>query len=268
MTNLLITGSTGFVGQPLTKALRAEYKLFCPNHHELDLSRDLQPLDLYVRGNNIDFIVHLAHPRLRNTVGAVGESVSMMKNLLETCRLNRIGILYLSSLLSRSPKGSYGESKFLCEELVRLYQKNYGLETILLRPSAIYGKGMDRATFISKFFEFAMKGETIHTHEYNNGLPVFDFLYIDDLIEAIRLSLKGRPTIPLDIGTGIGTSTYEIAEAIVKSIGSSSRVELIQIPGDTSKFVANTEEAEREIGWRYKTKLEEGLIRMIGGDNE
>jgi len=278
-TNILITGSTGFIGQALTKALKADHELFCPTHEELDLSHDLPILDLYINKNRIGFIVHLAHPRLRNNVSAMAESIAMMKNILEVCRLNGLGLLYLSNLavfsgytggsllkanssLQPWPRGTYGESKLFCEELIKLYQKSWGIDAIVLRPAALYGKGMDRAAFISKFFEFAMKGETIQTHEYNNGLPVFDFLYMDDLIEAILLALQVRPGIPFNIGTGKGTSTYALAQAIAKTAGSPSKVETIPISYDTYKVIVDPAEAEAHLGWRARVDLEAGLREL------
>lgn len=278
-TNILVTGATGFIGQALTKALKAEHKLCCPSHQELDLGRDLPLLDLYINKNKLGFVVHLAHPRLHNNVSAMAESTAIMKNILEVCRLNGLGLLYLSGLVVFSgynsasplkansslqpwPRGTYGESKSLCEELIRLYQKNYGLEVIILRPAALYGKGMDRATFVSKFFESATKGETIHTHEYNNGLPVFDFIYIDDLIEVIQLALQKRPKIPLNIGTGKGTSTYALAQAVARTAGSPSKVETLRIYDDTYKIIVDPAEAEKHLGWRAKIDLDVGLKEL------
>lgn len=278
-TNMLFTGATGFIGQALTKALKAKYELFCPSRQELDLSRDLPLIDLYVNKNKIGFVAHLAHPRLYNSVSAMAESIIMMKNILEVCRLNGLGLLYLSSLVAFSgytsvsplkansslqpwPRGTYGESKFFCEELIKLYQRNYGLEAIVLRPAALYGEGMDEATFISKFFRFAIKGETIYTHEYNNGLPVFDFIYIDDLIKAIQLALQVRPKIPLNIGTGKGTSTYALAQAIAQVTGSSSKAETIRICDDTYKVIVDPTEAETHLCWKAKIDLDAGLKEL------
>lgn len=279
-TNILITGSTGFIGQALSKALEPDYEVFCPSSKELDLCHYLPLLDLYVKKNRVDFVIHLAHTKQRNNVSALAESIAMMKNILEVCRLNGLGLLYLSSLaifsgytsfsnnvvanssLQPFPKRTYAETKFFCEELIKLYQKSWKLNTTILRPAAIYGKGMDRATFVSKFFELAIQGKPIYTHKYNNGLPVFDFLYLDDLIDAIQLALQTRPKIPLNIGTGRGTSTYKLGQAIVNLTSSSSSVETIQIHDDTYKVIVDPTEAETHLGWKAKIDLVAGLKEL------
>lgn len=70
-TNILITGSTGFIGRALTRTLQSECELFCPGRKELPLAHDLPMLDLYVNQNKIGSIVHLAHPNLRNNVPTI-----------------------------------------------------------------------------------------------------------------------------------------------------------------------------------------------------
>lgn len=277
--NLLITGASGFVGRALLPALSPAHKVNCLDRRDVDLARDLQLLDAYVGEKEIGFILHLAHPRMRNNNSALPEAVAMMRNILEVCRLNKIGVLYLSSLtvfsghisdrileanssLELRPKGLYGETKFLCEELIRAFRINFGLEAIILRPAALYGKGMDRGAFLSKFFEAALEGKTIYTHRYRNGPPVFDFLHLDDCVSAIRRALEIRPTVPVNLGTGVGTSTFELARKITEIAVSSSPVQSLEIHDETCKVIASRQEAEQLLGWRAKIDLETGLKEL------
>jgi nucleoside-diphosphate-sugar epimerase len=277
--NLLVTGATGFIGSAVIPTFAPAYKVTCLDRQKLDLTRDLQLLDAFISDREIGFVVHLAHPRMRNNASALPESVAMMRNILEVCRLNRVGVLFLSSLtifsghisngvleadssLAPRPKGLYGETKLLCEHLIRVFQDNYGLETILLRPAALYGKEMDRAAFLSKFLEAARQGRTIYTHRYRNGAPMFDFLHIDDLVAAIRRALEIRPVTPVNLGTGVGTSTYDLARKIARLTGSSSSVQFIEIHDDTCKIIASREEAQNLLGWRAKIDLDSGLKEL------
>jgi nucleoside-diphosphate-sugar epimerase len=66
---------------------------------------------------------------------------------------------------------------------------------------------MDKGMFVPKFFEWALQNEVIHTHCYLNGMPSSDFLYIDDLVDAIRLALEARDVFPVHLGTGVATTT-------------------------------------------------------------
>jgi nucleoside-diphosphate-sugar epimerase/rhodanese-related sulfurtransferase len=278
VANILVTGSTGFIGRPLVNALMPEHKVLGVGR-DLDLVHGLPLLDLYIKKNHVGLIVHLAHPRMRNSVSSMGEAIAMMKNILEVCRLNDLGLLYLSGLvvfsgytspsllvarssLQPRPKGTYGETKFLCEELVRMYQEANGLESAVLRPAAVYGEDMEESTIFSKFFEAAKHGHTIYTHRYRNGPPTFDFLYIGDLIEAIRLTLQSRPRAVLNLGTGRATSTYELARLITRITSSDSRVEMIDIDEDTYHVIVDPSEAKRDIRWEARTDLETGLNEM------
>src|SRR5258706_2793886 len=277
--NLFITGAGGYVGQALRNRLGSESNIFCHRREELDLSHDTTLLDSYVNKRGIDSVIHLAHPHRRNNISALAETVAMTKTILEVCRVNSLSIVYLSSLAIYSgygrdeilkansqlqpwPRGAYGETKLVCEELIGLYQRNYGLKAIVLRPSSIYGPNMPRWTFFSKFFEAAMQGSTIRTHRYRNGLPVFDFLYISDLLDAFQLALRMKPEAPLHLGTGQATSTYELAKAISTISARGSMVETVDIDDRASKVVVDPSEARARLGWEAKVALERGLKEL------
>jgi UDP-glucuronate decarboxylase len=277
-TNILVTGSSGFIGRALVKALKPEYNMLCPGR-EMSLTQDLPLLDLYVRENAIHQIVHLAHPRMRNSVSSMAEAIAMMKNILEVCRLGDVRLVYLSSLVvfsgytsepmlvARSslepwPRGTYAETKHLCEELVQAYRRTYGLKATVLRGAGVYGSNMERSTLLSKFFEAAMRGATIYTHRYRNGLPTFDFLHLDDLIDAMRQALLIKPDMVLNLGTGEPTSTYDLARLIVSVCASASGVKTIDIDDDTYHVVADPSEAKRYLDWEAKIDLETGIMGL------
>lgn len=131
---VLVTGASGFIGRRLTAKLADGARLLCPSRAELDLAGDLLQLDAYIGRHQIKAVLHLAHPRNRNNPSTLGEALQMTKNLLEVCRLNRCSLLFVSGLvvfsghvsdqpliantLTPRPKGIYGETKFLCEELI------------------------------------------------------------------------------------------------------------------------------------------------------
>jgi dTDP-4-dehydrorhamnose reductase len=199
---VLITGGSGFIGRHLLERLRrTDLTVYSPYHQELDLVTNLPELDAYINKYHIKTIIHLAHPRHRNNIGSLGEATQMMKNILEACRLNNCHIHFISSLavysgyiseqplvvnsLKPLPKGTYGETKYLCEELIANYGLVHKTKATILRPSTVYGPGQDQATFMEKFLSFADSEAEIVTHEYKNGRPTFDFLYVDDLVDAI-----------------------------------------------------------------------------------
>lgn len=277
-TRILITGATGYIGRAVLDTLGSDYEFVTLDRSRYDLCRDLLLLDAFVNDYQIDSILHLAHPRLRNNISAMGDALMMMKTILELCRLNGLCLVYLSSLIIFSgytgadtdtiqagpslpprPKGLYAETKYFCDQLVRLYQESSSVPAVVIRPAAVHGPHMDRSTLVSKFFEWAAQNKIIRTHRYRNGLPAFDFLYIDDLVEAIRLALDVRPTIPVHVGTGVATTTYDLARKIVQITDSASQVETVDIHDETSRIIGNPAEAMRQLRWESKVDLEAGL---------
>lgn len=276
-SRILVTGATGFIGRAVLDGLGPSYQLLGPDRSKYDLRHDLLALDDFVSDQRIDTIVHLAHPRSRNSIGAMGEALAMMKTVLELCRLNSLRLVYLSSLavfsgytgadivqagsaLTPRPRGVYAETKYLCEQLIRCYQESSAGNLVLVRAGFVYGPNMDKGMFVPKFFEWAMQNRVIQTHRYRNGLPSFDFLYIDDLVDAIRLALeKGRLLLPVHIGSGRATTTHHLAQEIVRVTGSSSPVETLDIQGETTRVVVDPDEAARELQFVPKVSLETGL---------
>ncbi len=272
---VLVTGAGGFIGRHLTAKLADTVRLLCPSRAELDLASDLPQVDAYVNRHRIKTGLHLAHPRARNNTSALGEELQMTKNLLEVCRLSGCSLLFVSSLtvfsghvsdqpliantLTRRPKGTYGETKFLCEELINCSQTVYKVKAAILRPAAVYGPGQDNATFIEKFFAAAEANATITTHEYRNGRPIFDFLYVDDLVEALCKSVEYQPEGTLNLGTGTAWTTLQVAEMIRSICNSRSQITTLPIEDYTYKIMVNPAEAKVKLGWKAKTTLEQGL---------
>lgn len=272
---VLVTGASGFISRCLTAKLANTARLLCPSRAELDLAGNLPQVDAYVSLHRTKTVLHLAHPRARNNTSALGEALQMTKNLLEVCRLNGCNLLFVSSLtvfsghvsdqpliantLTPRPKGTYGETKFLCEELINCYQAVHKVKAAILRPGAVYGPGGDKATFIQKFFAAAEANATITTHEYRNGRPMFDFLYVDDLVEALCKSVEYQPEGMLNLGTGTAWTTLQVAELIRTICNSRSQITTLPIEDYTYKITVDPAEAKVKLGWEAKVTLEQGL---------
>ena len=85
------------------------------------------------------------------------------------------------------PVSPYGASKLAGEGYCSAYYRTFGVETVALRFGNVYGPGSGhKNSVIAKFIKQAMNGEPLEI--YGDGKQTRDFIYIDDLIEAIRLS--------------------------------------------------------------------------------
>jgi len=276
---VLVTGGSGFVGGRLRAALDGVLYAHAPARRDADLIAGAVDLDLLVKEHEINCIVHLANPRVYTSNRALGETVSMLRNTLEVCRSNDVRLVYPSGweiysgyrsneLLAHEyvppfPRGPYGETKVLCEQLIDIHRTQYGLRCAVLRSSPLYGRTSDRPKFVYNFLAKALRGDPIVTHRYLNGDPHLDLLFVDDFIDALVRVLRTEFDGSLNIGTGCTVSTREVAEWIVGECGSPSSVESRQIDEYAPNIAMDHARASRELGWRPTTSWRDGLADII-----
>lgn len=276
---LLVTGSSGFIGSSLMPSLTENWKTVAPCHAEIDLTRDAVLLDQLVRREAISDILHLANPAVYTTNESLGTTLVMLKNVLDVCKQNGLVMWYVSSWevysgytardlradehLALRPGGTYGMAKAFCEQLIENYHFRYGLEYCILRSSPTYGPGSDRPKFIWNFIRKALRNEEIVTHEYRNGLPALDLLYATDLCRAIMAAIERGVRGIINIGTGVGITTSDVAHLIVEMIGSRSRVRQHRIEAYASNIIMDISQASATLGWCPRTTLSDGLDAII-----
>jgi len=278
---ILITGGTGFIGSALTARLGKNYDLVIPTRQEVSILDGPIKLDLIIKNSDVDTIIHLANPRMYSTTESMGQSLVMLKNVLDVCKENNLNLLYLSSWVVYSgynssnliasetlplrPKGTYGETKALCETLVNQYRDLYDLNIYLLRLSPVYGVGSDKPKFIYTFFQKALKNETIFTHKYINNLPILDLIHVNDVISAIERIIRAKPasSFNLNIGSGIGHSTFEIAKMIKEMCSSNIVIRHHEINDFVANIIMDISKAKKVLGWHPTINLKDGLKQMM-----
>jgi nucleoside-diphosphate-sugar epimerase len=120
------------------------------------------------------------------------------------------------------PSNLYGEAKLTAERFVKHYHKQHGIDYAVVRPSGVYGPGDVEDRVLSKFFQKAMRNETITVHDGNNRV---DFTYIDDTAEGIiKATLSEAKNQSFNITAGAATSLRTAAEKIIALTGSNSDI--------------------------------------------
>jgi UDP-glucuronate decarboxylase len=277
---ILVTGAAGFVGAALVSRLTSDVRLFAPPRSQLDLLNGSVDLDLTLREANIGVVVHLANPRIVTTNQSLGESLVLLKNVLDACRMNRSRLIYLScwevfsgyrssgmlvdETTPMNPSGgTYSQAKYLAELLIEQYRRQFALHCVIVRSSPVYGESGRKPRFIANYIEKALAGTTIHTHCYRNGPPRLDLIHVDDLVTALRAIICEDVGDTFHIGPGSAASTAEIARMIVDLTGSASRIEPRDIDDFAASVILDATRLRDRFDWQPRVDLCTGLRRVV-----
>jgi UDP-glucuronate decarboxylase len=111
--------------------------------------------------------------------------------------------------------------------------------------------------------EKAVQNKDIVAHKYLNGFPKLDLLYVDDLCRAVVCAIEHGAQGAFNIGTGVATSTTEVAQWIIKIVGSQSKARHLQIEGYTTNIVMDYSRASAILGWCPTIEVHRGLEALI-----
>jgi CDP-paratose 2-epimerase len=163
----------------------------------------------------------------------------------------------------------YGCSKGAADQYCRDYFRIYGLKTIVLRQSCIYGYrqfGIEDQGWVAWFCIASALGKPITI--YGDGKQIRDVLFIDDLIKAFELAYKHRNKacgLVFNIGGGPGNtlSLHELIESLEEQKGKKIPVSYDDWrPGDQKVFVGNIAKAKKELGWEPTVNPTEGVEKL------
>lgn len=167
------------------------------------------------------------------------------------------------------PVSPYGASKLAGEGYCSAYFRTYGVETVALRFGNVYGPGsLHKNSVVAKFIKQALAGEDLEI--YGDGSQTRDFIYIDDLISAVRLSAnrQGIGGEVFQIATNTETTVAEMAGMLVNALleHGIEQVNLINGQprlGDVNRNYSDTSKARRLLGWIPQYDLNQGLSRTL-----
>ncbi|HET8605215.1 MAG TPA: NAD-dependent epimerase/dehydratase family protein [Marmoricola sp.] len=294
MKNVLITGGAGFIGRHLADYLlgRGDYAVTVLDNESLgdrkhlDLDRvrflhgDLRDTDdLRKALDGQDAVVHLAaDTRVMDSIEDPGNNfdnnVVGSFNLLQLSRELGVGRLVAASTggailgdvtppvherMAPRPTSPYGASKLMLEGYLSAYSASYGLSGCALRFSNIYGpRSFHKGSVVAHFFKRMLAGEPLVV--YGDGSQARDFLYVGDLVEAIRAAVESDVQGAYQLGSGRPTTVNELLEVMRSVTGRDLDVVYEDFrPGEVRDTWCEIEKARRGFGFAPATPLEEGL---------
>jgi UDP-glucose 4-epimerase len=160
----------------------------------------------------------------------------------------------------RMPLAPYGASKLAGEEYLATWSRLYGAPHVALRYGNVYGPRQDphgEAGVVAIFFGRIAHGQELHV--YGDGRQTRDYVFVADVVAA-TLAASSAPAGVYNIGTGVETSVLELAAGCKRASGVDAEI-VFDPPrlGELARSVLDPGRAERALGFRPATTLDEGL---------
>lgn len=174
------------------------------------------------------------------------------------------------------PENPYGESKLMCEQMLRWYGVCHDMRSVCLRYFNAAGASVEAErgedwsitlNLIPLVMRAALeRGPAVKVfgtdYPTPDGTGIRDYIHVDDLamghLKALEYLELGGDSTAINLGTGVGSSVYEVLEATERAGGMRvPRVVVDRRPGDPSQVFADNRRARKLLGWQPVYGLEE-----------
>lgn len=290
---IFVTGGSGFIGSHLVpKLLARKHKLLLLSIDPLKKRNGSTP---FVKGNlkdidrwknklkkfRPDAVIHLAWEGLENYDFSANVSLRNMTNSLNL--ISAAAEIGCKKFLSTGSCWEYGNGKSALKESAPLLPPAH-VPDFVIAKRAIQAMGeqialQNKMQFLwpRLFFAYGpgQKSRTLIAHlvrglkngivpDVKNKSGANDFVYIDDIVEAlIKILEKSRkPSVVYNIGSGRLTGVSEVTREVYKDLNLPAPkwcLKKVRPKG----FYANISKIKKEIGWRPKTTITEGIKKTV-----
>lgn len=165
------------------------------------------------------------------------------------------------------PYSFYGLSKMTAEHYCRIFSEQYNVPTVILRLFNIYGPRNNKGLMFDLYRKLLRDQKRLELLGSGNQLK--DYLYIDDAVEALLLAPEKAKCQgeAYNIGSGESYTVFQIAEFMLEILGLRD-VEVVARGGkawlgDVELTRPDISKAERDLGWRPKIGIMDGITRTL-----
>jgi len=159
----------------------------------------------------------------------------------------------------------YDEAKRYAETVTMTYQREFDLETRIVRIFNTYGPRMrpDDGRVVTNFICQALRGEPLTLH--GDGDQTRSFCFVDDLVDGIYRLIMSDESLPVNIGNPGEFTMRELAEKVIAITGSTSDIVSIPQPfaDDPRQRKPDITKARNALGWEPTIDLDTGLAQTI-----
>lgn len=290
--NYIVTGGAGFIGSKLANKL-------VELGHDVTVIDDLRFGDASLLDKKINFcqvsienryecinsmhksdgLFHLAAfsrsgPSIDKAYETFSSNVMGMINVLDGClKYNIKRVIFAGSATYYGNGGSknkvtdlpdflnmYGLSKGIGELLLKQYNRNFGLDYLILRYFNVYGPGQptegEYALVIGIFLQRFRDNLPLIIH--GSGIQRRDFIHVADVVDAtIKAMMSGRSQKVYNVGFGQNISISELASIISHNQKFEKRRD-----GDAEEILADIEDTVFDLNWKPKINIIDGINQL------
>jgi GDP-L-fucose synthase len=298
MTRVLVTGGGGFLGGALVERLEAEgHDVVAARQRDYDLT-DMADTGRMFDDARAELVFHLAAE-----VGGIGANranpgrywyanLMMGAHVLEQARLHETPKLVVAGTVCAYPKHTpvpfreddlwlgypeetnapYGVAKKTILVGAQAYREQYGLDSIFLLPTNLYGPrdNFDLETshvipaLIRKMIEAAERGED-EIVLWGDGSPTREYLYVSDCVDGLVAAAELYDGAePVNLGTGVETSIRETAELVAAQVGYDGTIVWdTSMPNGQPRRSVDASRALELFGFAAQVPLRDGIARTV-----
>jgi UDP-glucose 4-epimerase len=162
--------------------------------------------------------------------------------------------------LAMQPAGLHGVVGRTVLDLLALYRRDHAVEHTALAVANCYGpRQRDDGGVIAAFAAARRAGTPLLVH--GDGRQTRDFVFVDDVVDALVRSITKGDGLTINVGTGTATSIRDLADLMSTAAAPISNVE--PRVGDVSRFALATTRARIHLGWAAWTTLDQGLRSVV-----
>lgn len=268
---ILVTGGAGFIGTNLIKRLISQgyevtsYDNYTTGKKENHITGcDYYDVDITTCTFEVDFdiVFHMAaiariQPSFKNPKEYFNTNANGTLNISEYCSKNNIPLIYAGSSSHHSGKfkNPYTFSKDMGEEIIKLYQKHFNLQSSVVRFYNVYGPYQltegGYTTLIGRWLN-NIKND-LPCEIYGDGEKRRDFTHVDDIVEGlIQIMEQKEYNHIFELGRGKNYSVNEVANMMgILPIYKENK------PGEAQDTLADSSWANIILNWEPKINLED-----------
>jgi len=295
----VVSGGAGFIGSHLCEALLAKDMSVVALDNFITGSRDnLRNLEgnpdfefrqadvnhgIFI-GGDIRYVLHFASPASppqydSNPIHTLKVGTLGTMNMLGLARAKNATFLlastsevygdplvhpqpedYWGNVNPIGPRGCYDEAKRCAEAFAMAYHRMHEVDTRIIRIFNTHGPRMQVSDgrAVPNFMAQALRGEPLTV--YGDGSQTRSLCYVSDLVRGVLADIELGDQLPVNLGNPHEVTVLELAQTIIRLVGSKSEIVHRDLPVDDPKHRRpDITRARTKLGWQPEIGLEEGL---------